>query len=1196
MQNPLKKLWHIFRKRYGQIVLVLLLILISFLSIRWGKHLISNDNYSPELNPWMSVQRYLQSPAWRGYRVLGFASDSEQADIFRSILFGISDIFLSNSILAQLFSVLCLSVGTLSIATLVSQLVRDKINTKSSGYVFFFAGLVYLSSLWTAWVFNFNMMPYIAQYGFLPLVLLTGYWYMRELSTSKALLLFLASLLFVSTAVIGTLFFVNVVLILLFFIYFGISHRVKLKGILKAFGIFLVVQLFWLLPFAQYTASVSSDVIDSYTNRSITANTIDLEKQMMTLSNSAKMYTRLLGTVDNPETNSFIFAPSPLYMEYDFYKVVGLLPILLSVIGLVFSIFQKRFSLIPIFLLLFGILFLLKNQNPPLGGVYVWLQENFGIFKQVFRWISSKLGQQYIVVLTFTSTIGFILLLNFLSSFFKKTSRYIFILFSLALLVVPMFFYAEYLFKGDLFAQRATVTLPEQYFELKKAIEDEPHSRIYYAPPSNNGYFREYEWGFIGSQFISYIIPNPVMDLSLAIGSDVGEEAMFEIRNAYDSGDRELFSQKMAKYDVKYILVDRSLVKGRYGHNIDWENTDKYVKGLELAWSKDFLSLYKFEKEEVRYTEYLGTSSSLPVGSFTRELQREPRIFPMNLSFSAPSLTNGYLTQTVEYAGVPVNLYSDITSSEINEAPVYVRKYGDRIRVSPALPILNGITNSSYKEFNASGNDDSYYIIGGNVVDTQTLQEGIGLTSKFKDISSIYFVSKASLYTESLTNSLANSQSGDCSGGEFAILPDVKKEEISSGFKLEGYTKKPCLYTGLRLDKRVTYVGVVNINWEPTSNTTLGFCLYSGKEGKCLNRDKFFDTDSGYGKISILLPKTVKGSDDISLTVYALNPLSEKVAINIRDVEIELSGAIEESPLISRYSDTQQKVLELGKQKNINIQLPLLYGDDSYIFNDRFSRNAIWEASSAEDGSLVHTTKYDKGMKQVVENQRINQYEHILQKTLAGQYLWYWEGTNISNIPASLCLTYQGSDRCWVDNIFYPGEEKSNLQIFQSSLTNSSVMDASYNSISFANQSENVLKNFIVMPKPEVWNKIQYKASVETEYQEVELLPKNRHGSVYTLGKGQKLSRNTILSIPQAKSKYWLAIARNGLKLEVLGKDKRVNINGWKQAWDTDGVEYSTVVVFYWPNLLSHHGYLIIALVLIYLLIKIFRKRKYGLD
>ncbi len=108
MSNVLKKIWYFVRQKYGPILLSLLLIVICFLSIRWGQYLLSNDNYSPELNPSMSVSRYLESPAWRGYRVLGTPSDSEQADIFRSVLFQILQLFIPKWFLAQFYSLICL--------------------------------------------------------------------------------------------------------------------------------------------------------------------------------------------------------------------------------------------------------------------------------------------------------------------------------------------------------------------------------------------------------------------------------------------------------------------------------------------------------------------------------------------------------------------------------------------------------------------------------------------------------------------------------------------------------------------------------------------------------------------------------------------------------------------------------------------------------------------------------------------------------------------------------------------------------------------------------------------------------------------------------------------------------------------------------------------------------------------------------
>ena len=75
-------------------MLFILLLTICFLSFKPGYSYLSNDNYSPDLNPLLTIQRSIQSPAWRSYRGLGFASESEQADVFRAGLYYVLDLFL----------------------------------------------------------------------------------------------------------------------------------------------------------------------------------------------------------------------------------------------------------------------------------------------------------------------------------------------------------------------------------------------------------------------------------------------------------------------------------------------------------------------------------------------------------------------------------------------------------------------------------------------------------------------------------------------------------------------------------------------------------------------------------------------------------------------------------------------------------------------------------------------------------------------------------------------------------------------------------------------------------------------------------------------------------------------------------------------------------------------------------------------
>ena len=114
-----------FKKNWGKILLTGCLLIICFLSFKSGYSYLSNDNYSPDLNPLLTIERNIESPAWRSYRVLGFASESEQADIFRSGLYYILDLLLPTWSLSQVFALLCLFVGSWFTGLLASNLIKE---------------------------------------------------------------------------------------------------------------------------------------------------------------------------------------------------------------------------------------------------------------------------------------------------------------------------------------------------------------------------------------------------------------------------------------------------------------------------------------------------------------------------------------------------------------------------------------------------------------------------------------------------------------------------------------------------------------------------------------------------------------------------------------------------------------------------------------------------------------------------------------------------------------------------------------------------------------------------------------------------------------------------------------------------------------------------------------------------------------
>ncbi len=1182
-----KNILNILKKNLPLILLVLILIAVTIVSIKPGKYILSNDNYSPELNPALSVSRYLESPAWRGYRVLGFASDSEQADIFRSMSFSVLDLFLPNWSLSQVFSFFCLFVGTISMAYLSKCFVSDFLTKKYQGLIFFLSGIIYLTTLWTAWVFNFNIMPYISQYGFLPLLLLSTYLLLKKWD-SKTLIFFLISLLlFTSTCVISTLFFVDMILFVSLVIYFGILHKARSKNILISIGIFLITQIFWLIPFVHYTYSNSQGIIESYTNRAITANTIDLEAQMITAGNSARLYTRLLGTVDDPSIDSYIFPMSKDFQEYDIYKVIGLIPFVLSVCGLIFSLFKKKWNLIPLWVLFFGTLFIMKNQNPPFGNVYLWLQENIPLFKQVFRWVSSKLGQVYLILLVLTSSVGYIYFVNFFGSFFSKKWRKILTSISVIVISIIFLFYAEYLFRGQLFTSRAAVNLPNQYYLLKEEISKDTTSRIFYAPPANNGYFREYDWGFIGSQFLGYIIPNPIMDMSLSIGSDVGEKAVLELTNDFNSGDITELNSDLKKYDVKYILIDRSLVKGRYGHSLDWDLIDTYTNTWDKVWSQDFLELYQLkDSSEPKFVESYGKSNLVKDGSFVRSLSQEPQFSPLSIDLSDAVINSGYLEKEFKYNGLDTILYPNFAELDITLLPSYLKKNGREITISPSLPIVNGIKNESYKKFIAPASEPYTFLIDNMVLSEDDVQNGINLYNTWGSLNEISVVEEKSMQVVNLTETFLNAKPGDCSGGNYKILPNIAKQNISSGFVIEGSSKLPCIYTDLDLNPGVGSVYKLHFNWESSEGNLLGYCLYSSKYKGCLNKEKFLYTDTGFGDVTITIPSLLDtGSDDISFTIYALQPKGGKSSIVIRNVELLYSSEFIKLSKTEEYIDTKEKLINIKNGQTITLKTPLLYGNKSYIFDYTTSNNLLWQPSVAEDPLKQYEVTFSNGLKQVTEEQYINQYKELLYTMPFKNYLWYWRGQNVQNVPATVCLTYEGDDKCYLDSTFYDDITSSEARIFVSSKEENKRLDASFNSISFKNVTENILQSFVVMEIPDQWMNFNLKPILPLEYTELEAstMFDSFAPSFYVLEGSDIPVKRALISIPQAKSDGWTAVVVGNSSLELLNKETKVYINGWKQGWDISGVnDIQKIIVFYWPNLLSYLGYLCILILFIY--------------
>lgn len=1185
-------------RNFAQILLILLLTLICILSLKIGKNILSNDNYSPELNPTLSVSRYLQSPAWRGYRVLGFASESEQADIFRSAVYSVFDLFFPSWLTGQLFYFFSMIVGSISMACLTKKFILKSKLSRYANWGYLFSGITYFTTLWTMWLFYQNMAPYIVNFGFLPLLLISIYGYSQENTWKNVLILFFTSILFTATSVIATLFVVDLVFILLFtiFVNFTSKYRRKreVKNILIILGVFLVTQLFWILPFVHYTLTTSSDIVDSYTNRSITSSVIDLETNSQTLINSARMYNRTLFDQDG---NSYLFPMAELFQTYDFYKVIGLIPALLALVALVFSIFIKNYKLLFWVVIGIGSLFLIKVLNPPWGNIFLWLQENIPLFKQVFRWPFSKLGQIYLICISILSTFGAIYLIKFFSSFVSKKflKRLTIIVFFVSLSILPLI-YSEYMFKGDIFAKRALVNIPSQYYELKDyLVGNDQTGRIYYAPPSNNNYFREYEWGFWGSQFISYIIPNPVMDMSSAVGSKVGEDALLKISNIVRAQSKDEFLSLMHKYDVEYVLFDRSIEAEGYAFDIDEEKVLSLFSNYELLWSSGELSLYKVPDYESRvFTESLSSIESENI--FVKDVPRYPTLSPLDMEIQNLRLEGNEIVGEFEYQGYSTYMYSNLSQSTLGSLPIKVVYSNQNLYTYPSYPYIEG--EVSVKPYRMYSGDFEYYVVGSSVFKKNTVAEGISIQSNYGSNPSIYGISDSDFVSIDMRPLLSQTKGSDCSGGDVVESTFVTPQEVSSGFSLKGTTDSPCVYTGIPIDTRDRNILRIAINWETDLENYVGYCIYSNTQKKCLNEEKFLSSDTLYGDVDLLLDTIIEKDERVSLILYALNrsrdSTSEAIFRNVLIQYAPLKGSI---PISSASEVWEPKDVFLDDGNLYTVHIPVVIGNVGYLYNGDNSVYTMWQPNRSDSESKVFDISIKSGMYQRVENDYINQTANLFLTNSNSKYLVYWKGENVSNIPSSLCLIYDKEEKCWFVDMLASLTDSSYLNILNSG-QEEKLLNVIYGSSSYTLTTENILKEFVFMKYPLAWNGLMYIQEKKNEFREYEMgsVFNSANSTYYSIDSGDipSTQENILISIPQAKSPGWLAVKRNGILLLPLSRDTRVSINGWKQAWDISSENFDSVSVIYWPNLLSYFGYVLILAMGSYLTIKFIAQRRDG--
>lgn len=531
-----------FLKRNLDLLIILLIsVFIILINFDFSKLVIGLDNASPYFN-------ILDVLA----RIKGTSSVIYGGILFQApFIYPLRLIGIAPEVVSNLYLSTNLILGTLGITLLSRRITKNMIAST-------FASVVLISSLFTFWIFSSPNFLFLASFGSIPLLI---YFLSKEKITKKDILaIMFLSLIFLTTTLNIVAFLIYISQIVLLTLILSKKNN-GIKRVLIWSGVLLLT---WLSAI-QITMIVNGDT---------SLFVIQILNYVSDLLSNPYMEDVTRDILASEKTNSFVDVAKfstgwmelhdtrniPIFTFFDTYKnsilftLLGILPFLLSLLTIYFEKSKKVIYLT--FLLLF---FLIISSK-----VGVSIIENIPYIKDALRWPSSKLWPIYIFPLTILSSISVTYILKL-----KKIYSYILI----AFLFVSLTIYSFPVLSGNLISPKTQVNIPNEYFNIPK------DSNILILPEPQKLYMREYEWGYYGSDFISYINNSEIVD-----GANLYEYSK-EYESILESGD--------IPNDIEYILYDMSAEI-----NLDMQSLEK-SRGLSVGYteiiSNEYFKIYERE-------------------------------------------------------------------------------------------------------------------------------------------------------------------------------------------------------------------------------------------------------------------------------------------------------------------------------------------------------------------------------------------------------------------------------------------------------------------------------------------------------------------------------------------------------------------------------------------------------------------------
>lgn len=541
-------------KKFLPLAILISCVILVALTNFSSSYLAGWDDLLPELNIGLNIKRAIFS-VWQQEGLGYLAGNGHAAELPRQILLWPLTFIFPVNFIRQIYIFSMLLTGVLGAYFLIRKLVfygKGNLLNSATPVV---GALFYLFNLATVQTFFVPFEPFITSYAFLPWLILSALNLIANRDKKSLILFIVVNVLAIPQAQVPTVFFVYLfsLSIFLLVLVWETKRKTIFSASLKVILLTLILNAFWLLPFIYFYLTNSSVAFEAKINQMSTQTVFLQNKEFGNLTDVVLLKGFWFGNVDPNKIGVFDFMMKP-WKDYlnGFPTYLGFVSFFFILLGFIY-VKRKRPFVIPFSALFILSFTMLATNTPPFSWIDSILR-GIPIFAEVFRFPFTKFSILAGLTYSFFFAIG----VGKLASLLKDKAK-IYILFILAgLLVLALVFP---IFKGNLFYERERVSFPPEYKQLSQYFSSKPTTaRIANFPQHTLWGWNYYRWGYGGSGFLWYSLPQPILDRAFDVWSGYSENYYWEISYALYSKNAPLFEKVLQKYNVEYLIIDKNVI------------------------------------------------------------------------------------------------------------------------------------------------------------------------------------------------------------------------------------------------------------------------------------------------------------------------------------------------------------------------------------------------------------------------------------------------------------------------------------------------------------------------------------------------------------------------------------------------------------------------------------------------------------